>query len=109
MNPDVEVVLARVALAFGIGLLVGLERGWRSRDPSPGSRTAGVSTFGISGLLGGMAGALARDSAGPIAPPGGLIIGAAFAAFSVVGPQFGRDENQASGVRSATTTIAALL
>ncbi len=43
----------RLAVALAIGLLVGLERGWREREEAPGSRTAGLRTFGIFGLLGG--------------------------------------------------------
>ena len=53
---DLEDQLSRVALAFGIGLLIGLERGWRTREAAPGSRTAGIRTFAITGLLGGIVG-----------------------------------------------------
>lgn len=109
MNSELEIILSRVALAFGIGLLIGLERGWRARDAQPGSRTAGVRTFAISGLLGGVVGALGRDPAGAVSVAGGIIIGAAFAAFAAVVTIFGRAENKATGVHSATTAIAALL
>ncbi len=44
----------RLAVALAIGLLVGLERGWREREEPAGSRTAGLRTFGIFGLLGGV-------------------------------------------------------
>jgi hypothetical protein len=63
-----EVLLPRVALALGIGLLIGLERGWRTRAAESGSRTAGVRTFAISGLLGGISGAIAQA---PSLAPGG--------------------------------------
>ena len=33
---DFEVLLPRVALALGIGLLIGLERGWRTRAAESG-------------------------------------------------------------------------
>jgi uncharacterized membrane protein (DUF4010 family) len=52
-------LIARLGLALAIGLLVGLERGWRERDAPDRSRTAGIRTFGISGLLGGVFAALA--------------------------------------------------
>ncbi|CCV04617.1 conserved membrane hypothetical protein [Mesorhizobium metallidurans STM 2683] len=52
-------LIARLGLALAIGLLVGLERGWRERDAPDHSRTAGIRTFGISGLLGGILAALA--------------------------------------------------
>jgi uncharacterized membrane protein (DUF4010 family) len=109
MNLELEMLLTRLALAFGIGLLIGLERGWRTRDAQPGSRTAGVRTFAISGLLGGIVGALARTPDGVLSVAGGVIIGAAFASFAAVITVFGRAENRAAGVHSATTTIAALL
>ncbi len=52
-------LIARLGLALAIGLLVGLERGWQERDAPDRSRTAGIRTFGISGLLGGIVAALA--------------------------------------------------
>jgi uncharacterized membrane protein (DUF4010 family) len=55
-----EALIARLGLALAIGLLVGLERGWRERDAPEGSRTAGIRTYGISGLLGGASAALAN-------------------------------------------------
>lgn len=36
---DFEDLMARFAVALGIGLLIGLERGWRMREESAGSRT----------------------------------------------------------------------
>ena len=46
-------LVARLGLALAIGLLVGLERGWRERAEPAGSRTAGIRTFAAIGLLGG--------------------------------------------------------
>lgn len=43
-------------LATGIGLLIGLERGWRHRDEHEGGRTAGIRTFALLGLGGGLSG-----------------------------------------------------
>jgi uncharacterized membrane protein (DUF4010 family) len=54
-----DTLIARLGLALAIGLLVGLERGWQERDAPDRSRTAGIRTFGISGLLGGVMAALA--------------------------------------------------
>lgn len=54
-----DALLARLGLALAIGLLIGLERGWRERDAPDKSRTAGIRTYGISGLLGGIFAALA--------------------------------------------------
>ncbi|MDS1137681.1 MgtC/SapB family protein [Nitratireductor indicus] len=55
-----DTLLARLGLALAIGLLVGLERGWRERDAPDRSRTAGIRTYGLSGLLGGIFAALAE-------------------------------------------------
>ena len=45
-----------LGLSLAIGLLIGVERGWQQRTQTSGSRVAGVRTFGILGLLGGVAG-----------------------------------------------------
>ncbi len=47
-----------IAVAFALGLLVGLQRGWAQRNAAPGSRFAGIRTFGLFGLAGGVAGAV---------------------------------------------------
>ena len=44
--------------ALAIGLLSGLERGWHRQQPEYVSRPAGIRTFGLIGLLGGVAGLL---------------------------------------------------
>jgi uncharacterized membrane protein (DUF4010 family) len=70
-------LLPRIALALAIGLAVGTERGWQKRGAPEGARVAGIRTFAILGLLGGLLGALA-----PII--GGLGIGLAFIALVVL-------------------------
>ena len=40
--------------ALAVGLLIGLERGWRDRDLPDGARIAGLRTFALTGLLGGV-------------------------------------------------------
>ena len=103
---DFEVLLPRVALALGIGLLIGLERGWRTRAAESGSRTAGVRTFAISGLLGGISGATAQA---PSLAPGSIILSVGIAAYALVITVFCREENRAEGTFSATTAIAGIL
>jgi uncharacterized membrane protein (DUF4010 family) len=109
MHMDLEELLSRVALAFGIGLLVGLERGWRAREGGPGSRAAGVRTFAITGLLGGVVAALGTGPDGALTMAGSVLLGAAFIAYAAVIALFARDENKATHSHSATTAIAALL
>ena len=102
---DLQELLSRFAVALGIGLLIGLERGWRTREMQSGSRTAGIRTFAVSGLLGAVAAALSQ-AAGTGA---GFVLGASFAAFAAVMIVFCREENKASGNFSATTAIAGIL
>jgi uncharacterized membrane protein (DUF4010 family) len=102
-------LMSRFAVALGIGLVIGLERGWRTREEAAGSRTAGIRTFAISGLLGGVAGALSLAFGGAAGPGGGLLFGLSFAAYAAVIAMFCREENRAEKSFSATTAIAAIV
>jgi uncharacterized membrane protein (DUF4010 family) len=106
---DLQDLISRLALAFGIGLLIGLERGWRRRGARPGSRAAGIRTFAISGLLGGLIAALVQAGGGAASVGGALFLGLAFATYGVVITLFSRDENVSIGTLSATTAVAGML
>jgi uncharacterized membrane protein (DUF4010 family) len=106
---DIADLLSHFAVALGIGLLIGIERGWRTRDEKPGSRTAGLRTFTLIGLLGGTTGLIAEAPGTPLTITGGIIIGVAFAAFAVTFTLMCRDENLADKSYSATTAIAGML
>lgn len=59
MMPDMELdAVVSIALALALGLLIGIERGWTQRDQAAGSRFAGIRTYGLLGLAGGLGGAL---------------------------------------------------
>ncbi|MDG4812531.1 MgtC/SapB family protein [Hydrogenovibrio sp. 3SP14C1] len=49
-----------LAVALAIGLLIGIERGWKKREFIEGTRIAGVRTFGLIGLLGGVTALLSQ-------------------------------------------------
>lgn len=100
-------LLSRLAVALGIGLLIGLERGWKTRTAMPGTRAAGVRTFTLCGLLGGMAGALALTTGSDVGA--GLVLGLGFAVYAAIFALFERDADRAAGSYSATTVIAGLL
>lgn len=53
-----EPLLYRLAVSLSVGLIVGFERGWKSRLEHGGRRAAGVRTFSLAGLLGGVLAAL---------------------------------------------------
>jgi uncharacterized membrane protein (DUF4010 family) len=89
-----------LALALAIGLLIGFERGWQFREEPDGQRVAGVRTFAILGLLGGLAG---LTVSGPLLPIALLIVVAA-AVMLLIGHAL---EMRRDGNVSATAAIAA--
>lgn len=95
-------LLGDLALALAIGLLIGVERGWSSRGEAAGSRVAGLRTFGLLGLLGGLAGVVGRW----VTPIVAVVLLAGAVATLVLGYLRGM---QADGRVSATTTVAALM
>ena len=52
--------ISLLGTALAIGLLIGVERGWKSREAKEGERIAGLRTYGLTGLLGGGAGVLSQ-------------------------------------------------
>ncbi len=69
--------LLHLGLALAVGLLIGLERGWHERGAAEGMRIAGIRTFALIGLLGGLWTLLADRF-------GVLLLGFAFAAFAAL-------------------------
>ena len=100
MHPDQ--ILSRLAVSLAIGLLVGLERGWRTRDEREHQRAAGLRTFALAGLTGGATGVLALDF-------GGLVIGIVFCGFALVFAAFQWLESRLDRNVSATSAVAGML
>ncbi len=96
---DTAELFQRLGLALAIGLLIGLERGWRERDEEDGSRTAGIRTFTLIGLLGGIWGAMT-----PILGPTPLA--AAALGFAGAFTLYKWREAKAEGDFSITSTVA---
>lgn len=92
----------RLGLALAIGLLVGVERGWRARDIAEGGRTAGIRTYALTGLLGGLAGLLGVTLGGWAFGVLGLPFAAAFILFKL-------REQADEGDYSVTAIVAALM
>ena len=101
-------ILQRMALAIAIGALVGVERHWRERDEDEGSRTAGIRTFTLIGMLGGLAGLLERLLGAAGALPGLVLVGFLVTLTAVFG-LFQYREGVAEHRFSATAVVAAML
>ena len=100
-----EELLHRLAAALAIGLLVGTERHWRERQEAPGRRTAGVRTFSLTGLFGGVMAVLAAS----LGQNGGaLLLGFGLAALLAAQVPFALREADAENKVSATSLVAAL-
>jgi uncharacterized membrane protein (DUF4010 family) len=97
---DWDSPLLVLACALGCGMLIGIERGWSLRNEEPGNRVAGVRTFSLLGLAGGIAGLATRHGAAWLG--GALAIGAV--AILVIGYSRVLAER-----RDATTAVSALL
>ena len=102
---DTFQLLQRLAAALAIGLIIGIERGWKQRSEAEGERTAGLRTHALAGLLGGIWGALTLD-AGAWGPVG---LGLAFAAFTGVIATYRYREMLREGSFGATTVVAAMI
>ena len=100
-----EELLHRLAAALAIGLLVGTERHWRERQEAPGRRTAGVRTFSLTGLFGGVMAVLAAS----LGQNGGaLLLGFGLATLLAAQLPFALREADAENKVSATSLVAAL-
>jgi len=100
-------VLQHLAVATAIGLLAGVERGWRERKSGPGMRTAGIRTFTLIGLLGGLFGAIAKSLDEPVAAS--IVIAVGMLAFSAMFAVYRLRELEREKAYGATTVVAAML
>jgi uncharacterized membrane protein (DUF4010 family) len=94
--------LLRLGLALAIGFVFGLERGWQERGEEEGHRTAGLRTFTLIGLLGGILAELSITA-------GGIVLGIGFAATAIVMGAFMMREGMQQGNFSATSLVASML
>lgn len=90
-----------LGIALAIGLLIGLERGWSSRAQADGMRIAGLRTYGLLGLLGGLWAMLSLQ-AGPV------LMGFAFLALTLMVLVAYRGSVKKFGNFSITGSIASL-
>lgn len=84
--------------ALAVGLVIGLERGWRARAVADGGRVAGLRTFALVGLLGGV-----------LALAGPLLLAAGAVGLALIGVVGYRESVRLTGNLSATSAVALLL
>jgi uncharacterized membrane protein (DUF4010 family) len=94
--------LSRLTVALAIGLLVGLERGWQTRDAEDNRRAAGFRTFALSGLLGGVTGLIALQTST-------VVIGWVFLGYMGAFTAFHWLEARSEGRASVTSVVAGML
>jgi len=94
--------IALLGSALAIGLLIGVERGWRSREAKEGQRVAGLRTYGLTGLLGGCAGLLSQYL-------GVVVFGFIFLGFTTAVTVAYAMQQRISGDISITSLITILL
>ena len=92
----------QLGAALAIGLMIGLERGWKLRDSAEGQRVAGIRTFSLLALVAGLAGLLA--AAGYDIVGGVLVAGAG----ALVALGYSR-ALLASGRPDATSAVTAMV
>lgn len=88
--------------ALAVGLLVGIERGWKLREAEDGQRVAGIRTFTLLALAAGLAGLFAASGQ----PVGGGVVLAGAAAIVAIG--YSRS-SLADGKPDATSAVAAMV
>lgn len=98
----IDPAVVGLAAALAVGLVIGLERGWREREQAEGSRVAGLRTFALIGLFGGVTAQLRG-------PFGAWPVAAGLLGLALVTIVAYSAWMRSSGRLSATTTVAALL
>lgn len=90
-----------LGVSLAVGLLIGLERGWRGRALVEGGRFAGLRTFGLLGFFGGVAGFLAVEFSPVIVPTALIVIGA----FLLAGYWQSAEESSHIGLTTAASGV----
>lgn len=58
---DRAALIVGLAIAFALGALIGIQRGWQYRERPSGQRVAGIRTHALVGLFGGLSVALSQQ------------------------------------------------
>src|SRR5690606_19893284 len=98
-----ETLWHRLAVALGIGLIAGFERGWSKRGENDGRRMAGFRTFAIAGLAGGVLAAASLPDRFSILAAGTLAVGALIVAGYVIASRQHLDFGMTTEIALLTT------
>lgn len=95
-------ILPLLGAALAVGLMIGLERGWKLRGAAEGQRVAGIRTFTLLAFAAGLSGVLATQDYKIIS---GVVV-AGLAAIVAIGYSRSLAEN---GKPDATSAVAAMV
>ncbi|MDZ7720439.1 MAG: MgtC/SapB family protein [Balneolaceae bacterium] len=95
-------ILGRLLASLAVGLLIGTERGWSDREQDEGVRVAGMRTFSLLGLLGGVSALLSSEF-------GNWFLGVAFSAVAILIITAHVMETRKSGDLGTTTEFSMML
>jgi uncharacterized membrane protein (DUF4010 family) len=95
-------IMKYLLTALAVGLLIGVERGWSSRAEQEGERVAGIRTFSLIALLGGLAAIMSHEI-------GEWFLGVVFGAVVVLVFVGHILETKESGDKGMTTEVSILL
>jgi uncharacterized membrane protein (DUF4010 family) len=98
-----EALWHRLAVALGIGLVVGLERGWKTREQHGGQRLAGLRTFAVTALGGGVLAALSLPDRFIVLGAGTLVVGALIVGGYLLSAREQRDFGMTTELAMLTT------
>jgi uncharacterized membrane protein (DUF4010 family) len=95
-------IMKYLLTALAVGLMVGVERGWSSRAEQEGERVAGIRTFSLIAILGGLSSIIGKEI-------GEWFIGVAFLSVVVLVLVGHILEAKQSGDKGITTEVSILL
>lgn len=95
-------LLLRLAVALAIGLMIGLERGWKQREEAEGGRAAGLRTYTLTALLGGLCAILSGQTHS-------AFLALSFFGFAIAFSAFSWLQAKAESNFSVTGVVAGLL
>jgi uncharacterized membrane protein (DUF4010 family) len=95
-------IMKNLLTALAVGLLIGVERGWSSRAEQEGERVAGIRTFSLVAILGGLSSIVSHEV-------GNWFIGVSFLSVLILVVIGQIIEVKKSGDKGITTEVSILI